>query len=689
MTKNHPRALAFCFCLGLIAPPVLAAEGMWTLDKLPADKLAKDYGFRPSAEWTEKVMHSSARLAGGCSASYISPDGLVLTNHHCGVDCVKDLSTAEKDYVQLGFLAKTRKEEIRCPDVELNRLDRITDVTREVKGALAGLSGEAYVRAERAVTAKLTSACAAGDAQRTRCDVVDLYHGGRYHLYRYHRYQDVRLVFVPERDIAFFGGDPDNFNFPRYDLDMALLRAYEDGKPAVIKDYFPVNPAGAAEGELVFVTGHPGDTARQLTRAQLELKRDIGETQSLIRLAEMRGLLTQYGRSSAESTRVSTTDLFGIENSFKALTGQLQTLQDPVFWRTKEAEEGRLRAWFGRHGDGHSGDPWRAIAAACDDFRGFATEFKVFEGSDGPWSEYFALARTLVRGAAQRAKPNGERFAEFSDAALPAVEQRLFTPAPIYPDYDRLKLAWSLGKVRELLGADDARVKDMLGRESPQQVADRLVAGTHLGDIDFRRKLWDGGTAAIEASDDPMILLARQIEPQALALRKRYEENVESVIRSNTERIAAARFAMSGTAVYPDATFTLRLSYGDVRGWQDHGRAIPPFTTYAGLFDRATGVEPFVLPPTWLAARSKLHLEQRLNFVTTNDIIGGNSGSPVFNRKQEIVGLIFDTNLPGLGGDFWYDISVNRGVAVHAGAIVDALQNIYGADNLLKEMLGR
>jgi hypothetical protein len=689
MKKNSPRALLLNCCLALASGSALAAEGMWTLDNLPADKIAKEYGFRPSAEWGERVMHSSARLAGGCSGSYISASGLVLTNHHCARSCVEDLSTADKDYNKLGFLARTRKEEPACPGVELNRLDKISDVTTEVKSALAGLSGEDYVHAERAVTAKLTSACAAGDPQRTRCDVVNLYHGGRYNLYRYHRFQDVRLVFVPEEDVAFFGGDPDNFNFPRYDLDMALVRAYEDGKPAVVKDYFPVNPAGAQAGELVFVTGHPGHTDRQLTRDQLELQRDIGETQRLIRLAEMRGLLTQYGKSSPEAARISTNDLFGVENSFKALTGQLQTLQDPAFWRAKNAEEKQLQAWFKTHPDKLGGDPWQAIATADDEFRGIATEFRILEGAGGFWSQHFSLARTLVRGASQRAKPNTERFSEFSDSALPRQEQLLFSPAPIYPDYERVKLGWSLGKLRELLGADDPRVKKILGRESPQQVADRVVAGTHLSDIEVRRKLWSGGQAAIDASDDPMILLAKEVEPDALALRKRYENDVESVIRKNTERIAATRFAMSGTGVYPDATFTLRLSYGDVRGWQEHGHAIPPFTNYAGAFERATGVDPFVLPPSWLAAKPTLRMDQRMNFVTTNDIIGGNSGSPIINQKREIVGLIFDGNLPSLGGDFWYDISVNRAVAVHAGAIVDALENIYGAGDLANEMLGR
>jgi hypothetical protein len=674
--------------LAIAGPSAFAAEGMWTLDNLPTKRIAKEYGFSPDADWSNQVMRSSARLAGGCSGSYISADGLVLTNHHCAVECVEDLSTAANDYVKHGFLAKSRAEEIQCPGMELNRLDEITDVSSEVKAALAGLAGENYVRAERAVTAKLTSACAAGDPQGTRCDVVNLYHGGRYHLYRYHRFQDVRLVFVPEKDIAFFGGDPDNFNFPRFDLDTALLRAYENGRPAHIKDYFKIKPAGATTGELVFVTGHPGHTDRQLTRAELELQRDQTMTQHLIVLAEKRGLLNQYGKISAETARVSTTDLFGVENSFKALSGELQTLQDPAFWHAKTTEEQQLREWMAKNvKKTDEPDPWQAIAAATATQRALNQEYRALERGDGFWSQTYALAHTLVRGASQRAKPNAERFVEFNDAALPRQEQLLFSKSPIYADYERLKLGWSLAKFREWLGADDPRVKAVLGRESPEQVASRVIKGTRLDDIEYRRQLWQGGQKAIDASEDPMIQLARKVEPYALAVRKRYDEEVDAVIRKNTERIAAARFAMSGTTAYPDATFTLRLSYGDVRGWEENGRKIPAMTDYAGLFERATGVEPYALPPSWLAARPRLRMEQPLNFATTNDIIGGNSGSPVINRQREIVGLVFDGNIASLGGDLWYDIRLNRTVAVHIGAIVDALDKIYGGDHLVKEML--
>lgn len=679
------RVAATTFGL-VVVPAALAAEGMWTLDNLPLDKIAKEHGFRPDADWSQRVMRSSVRLAGGCSGSFISADGLVLTNHHCGVGCVADLSTAAKDHVKNGFLARNRSEEIQCPGVELNRLEQITDVSREVKKALAGLSGDAYVKAERAITARLTAACAAGNPQRQRCDLVNLYHGGRYHLYRYHRFQDARLVFVPEKDIASFGGDPDNFNFPRYGLDMALLRAYEEGKPATIKDFFKFSGAGAAAGELVFVTGHPGGTDRQLTLAELAAKRDLDVTGRLVKLAELRGLLTEYGKTSVEAARVSASDLFSVENSYKALMGRLKALQNPALWEAKRQEEKRLQAWVRKH-DGKSGDFWQAIAAAQATLRQIETDFDALERAQGFRSRYFTLARILVRGADQRAKPDGERFAEFTDSALPRQEQLLFSSAPIYPDYEQAKLTWSLTKLRESLGSDDSRVRSVLGRMSPEQLARRLIAGTRLADVEYRHQLWIGGQAAIAASDDPMIVLARQVEPHALSVRKRYEEDVEAVVRKNTERISAARFAMEGTGTYPDATFTLRLSYGDVRGWKESARDIGPFTNFGGLYERATGVEPFALPESWLKAQSKLAPQQAFNFVTTNDIIGGNSGSPVINRRREVVGLIFDGNLPSLSGDYWYDLLTNRAVAVDSGAIIKALQEVYDAAELTREVL--
>ncbi len=666
----------------------LAAEGMWTLDHLPTAAIGQQYGFTPDAAWTDKVMHASVRIAGGCSASFVSPTGLVLSNHHCALSCVEQLSSIKKDFVKDGFLAATPAAEVRCPEIELNRLDRITDVTKTVKTATAGLSGPAFRDAQNAVKAKLTADCVGDNKTTTRCDLVDLYHGGRYDLYQYHRYQDVRLVFVPEKALGFFGGDPDNFNFPRYAIDMSLLRAYENGKPAVVKDYFPFNPAGAQEGELTFVTGNPGRTQRLLTVAQLETQRDITIQHHLLNLAQLRGMLTQYSAESPENARVAATDLFGIENSYKARLGQLQALQDPALMARKRQEEADLRAFAAKDPalSTKVGGAWDAIAKAQTVYREIEPDYLTKEIGIGFDSQYFRIARALVRGAAERARPDQQRLTEFSEAALPQLEQRLFSTAPLYPDFERVKLTASLTKLREILGTDDPFVQQVLGKQSPAQVAAQLVAGTHLGDVAQRKALWEGGESAVAASTDPFIVLARLVDPAARAVRLRYENEVDAVEQKNAELIAQARFAQLGDKVYPDATFTMRLSYGEVRGWPERGQNVPPFTHFAGLYDRATGAEPFALPPTWLAAKNRLDPQQRMNFVTTNDIIGGNSGSPVINRDGQIVGLVFDGNIHSLGGAFYYDPVSNRTVAVHSGAILQALKYVYGADNLVQEL---
>ncbi|GGP23419.1 S46 family peptidase [Silvimonas iriomotensis] len=666
----------------------LAAEGMWTLDRLPTQAIAQQYGFTPDAAWTDKVMHASVRIAGGCSASFVSPTGLVLSNHHCALSCVEQLSSIKKDFVKDGFLAATPAQEVRCPEIELNRLDRITDVTKEVKTATAGLSGGAFRDAQNAVKARLTAACAGDAKATTRCEVVDLYHGGRYDLYQYHRYQDVRLVFVPEKSLGFFGGDPDNFNFPRYAIDMSLLRAYENGKPAVVKDYFPFNPAGAQEGELTFVTGNPGRTQRLLTVAQLETQRDTVIEHQLLSLAQLRGILTQYSAESPEKARVAATDLFGIENSFKARLGQLQALQDPVLMAQKRQEEADLRAFVAKDPTlaSKAGGAWDAIAKAQTVYREIEPDYLMKEVGLGFNSQYFRIARNLVRGADERALPDQQRMPEFNEAALPQLEQRLFSSAPLYPDFERVKLTASLTRLREILGTDDPFVKQVLGKQSPADLARQLTEGTQLADVARRKALWDGGKAAIAASDDPMIKLARLVDPAARAVRLKYENDVDAVEQKNAELIAQARFAQLGDKVYPDATFTMRLSYGEVRGWSERGQPVPPFTHFAGLYDRATGAEPFALPQSWITAKPKLDPQQRMNFVTTNDIIGGNSGSPVINRQGQIVGLVFDGNIHSLGGAFYYDPVSNRTVAVHSGAILQALKYVYGADQLVQEL---
>ncbi len=672
-----------------IASPSFAAEGMWTLDNLPKAQMQAEFNFTPTEAWVQKVMRSSVRLAGGCSGSFISGDGLVLTNHHCIVGCIGDLSSADEDLMQDGFLAKTRAEERQCPNFEINRLESISDVSGRIREATKGLSGEAFANAKRAAQSAIESECVGEDRTKVRCDVVDLYQGGVQHLYRYTRFQDVRLAFAPEFAAGFFGGDPDNFNFPRYNLDMGLLRVYEDGKPVELEDFFPLNPDGAAEGELVMITGHPGSTQRLLTVAQLEALRDKSLIERLLSLAEMRGVLLQFGALGEEQARQAQNDLFGVENSFKALRGRQSTLNDPAVFEAKRKDEESLKAFVAADPklSEEIGDPWTAIAEATRISREIETAFNMLEGAGGFRTGYFGLARTLVRGADERAKPNAERLREFGEAGLPRVEQGLFAERPLYPDFEIVKLGWSLSKLREELGADHPVVRQVLGKDSPQQLAERVIRGTKLGDVAVRRALWEGGAEAIATSDDPMIALARAVDPASRELRARYEREVQAVTQQAAEKIARARFAQLGTGVYPDATFSLRLSYGAVQGWEWGGETVPSMTYIRGLYERATGAEPYKLAPSWESSREKLDLDLPMNFVSTNDIIGGNSGSPVINAKAEVVGLVFDGNIHSLGGAFWYDARINRAVSVHSAAMIEALRKVYAADHLADEIL--
>jgi len=677
--------------LALLSPAAaMAAEGMWTLDNLPVERMQKEYGFAPDKAWLDHAMKSSLRIAGGCSASFISQDGLVMTNHHCASQCIDQLSSSRRNYMRDGFLAKKREEELRCPEIELNRLEEIVDVTDTVRKATAGLEGAAFKKAQNAINAKLTSDCVGNHKATRRCDVVNLYHGGRYHLYRYHRFQDTRLVWAPEKDAAFFGGDPDNFNFPRYNLDITLLRAYEDGKPAAPKDYFTFSRQGATDGEMVFTFGHPGSTKRLLTMAQLESLRDVTLYSRMLELAELRGVLQQYMKTGPEAKRVAEGRLFGVENGYKVVNGQIETLRDPELLNRKQQEEAALRAFVASKPElqARVGGAWEAIARAEEHYRSMARPLHYIEQAGGFSSHYFKFARMLVRGIEERDKPNAERLPELSDARRPEYEQALFSTAPVYPEFEKVKLGFSLTKMRERLGADDAFVRRVLGRQSPDQLAAALVAGTKLGDPEVRRALWKGGKEALAKSNDPFIRLAMDIDADARAIRKRYEQEVESVISRNSQLIAQARFEQQGTSVYPDATFTLRLSYGHVAGWQEGERKVPAVTDIGGSFVRETGADPFILPASWHKSRQRLDLRRNYNFVSTNDIIGGNSGSPIVNRKGEVVGLVFDGNIHSLGGAFWFDARVNRTVSVDSGGILELLEKVYGGSHLVREITG-
>lgn len=673
----------------LVTLPSTAAEGMWTLDNLPHENLATTYGFKPTPAWLDKSMRSAVRLAGGCSGSFVSAQGLVLTNHHCIIGCVEDLSSEKQDFVNKGFLAKNTGEEKQCPGMEINRLEKTQDVTTRMQKALAGLSGKAFSDAKKAEQSLIEKECVGDTGDQRRCDIVELYGGGQYHVYQYARYQDVRLVFSPEYASGFFGGDPDNFNFPRYNLDMSLLRVYDRaGKPLANADWFPINPKGAKESELVMTLGHPGTTQRQLTMMELETQRDLVLPFRLILASEYRGLLLQYSAQSEEQARIAQTELTMVENGIKARTGMFQALLSPGVMQQKREQENTFRSWVKNDPERTKtyGDPWQTLSDTQIAWRNLYVDYVMVEIGFGAMSQQVNWARTLVRGTAEKAKPDGERLREFSDASLPAVQASLFAEVPLYSDFERTKLAWSLSKLREKLGVDNPVVKSILGKQSPEALANEIVSNSKLGDAAVRKQLWEGGADAVKNSDDPAIKLAFLIDEQARKFRTDYDQNIEPVQKAAANQLAKARFAYKGTEVYPDATFSLRLSHGVIRGWEENGKTIKPFTDIGGLFDRATDFDPFKLADSWVAAQKKLDKKTRFNQVSTNDIVGGNSGSPLINAKGELVGLIFDGNIKSLGGTYFFDESVNRAVSVHPAAMSEALKKVYKADHLVKEL---
>jgi hypothetical protein len=663
-----------------------AEEGMWLLNDFPSAKVEDRYGFAPSPAWLERVRLGSVRLAGGCSASFVSPQGLLMTNHHCIRGCVEDLSSPRADLLQDGFVAMRPAQERRCPGVEANQLLEISDVTQTVQAATAGKEAEAFALALRAVSAELEGACATGPD--LRCDVVRLFHGGAYHLYRYRRFQDVRLAFAPEFSMAAFGGDPDNFNFPRYAFDAAFLRVYAQGRPAQTPHYLPWATRPATEGDLVFVPGHPGGTERVQTGAQLAYQRDRALPYHLLELAELRGVLLEFQGTSAERFRLTRSRLRRVENSLKALRGRHTYLADPDFFARKLAEDRALHAKVQADPrlNVRFGAAWEGIERAVQAQRRLLWEHAQFEGAEAFRSELFGHARRLVRAAVELPKPSGERLREYSAARLPSLEQALLSAAPIPLELEEKQLAFSLRRVRELLGADHPQVKEVLGRESPEALARTLVRGTRLTDPKVRERLYRGGTAALAQSQDPMIGLARRVDGAARALRAAWETEVEGALARNGELLNQAHVATAGRGSYPDATFTLRLSYGQVKGWREGERDFPAITTVGGLFERHTGAPPYAVERSWLRARHRLPLDTPMNVVTTNDIIGGNSGSPLVDRQGRVAGLVFDGNLPSLAGRYGYDPEVNRTVAVHGQAIWAALEHVYRAQPLLAEL---
>jgi hypothetical protein len=681
---------AASFCAALAVPYLLIAdEGMWTFDNPPVKQLESKYKFTPTQQWLDHVRLSSVRMNDGGSASFVSAHGLLLTNHHVARGQLQKNSTLEHDYIRDGFYAATADQEMKTPDAEVNVLVSMENVTDRVAAATAGAkTPEAEFAARRAIVAQIERESL--QATGLRSDVESLYQGGEYWLYRYKKYTDVRIVFAPEQQTAFYGGDPDNFTYPRHDLDMAIFRVYEDGKPIDSKDYLKWNPKGAADGELVFVSGHPGSTSRLETVAQLETARDLGEPNNIKRLKSRIAALEKYSAQGPEQARQAASAIFSYANSLKGRGGRLKGLLDPAVMAKKRAEEQDFRAKVMANAQwraAYSG-AWDAIAAAESKAATREKEL-VFRSLD---SQLASLAASIVQYVVEIRKPDGERLPGYHDAQLDSLKQRLFSSAPIYPAMEVARLAGSFELALAELGPNDPFVKAALNGKAPKDAAAALLNGTKLADPAFRRQLIDGGEAAVNASTDPMIAATRQFDPLRRELNKWMEDNVASVEDRAGESLGKARFAAYGRNAYPDATFTLRLSYGQVKGYAMNGTQAPSKTTFFGLYDRAASFDfkpPYDLPKRWAEGRDKLDLSTPFDFVTTNDIIGGNSGSPVINAKGEIVGLIFDGNIESLVGDYVYDGETNRAVAVHTAAMTEALRKLYGAQKLVDELLGQ
>ena len=675
----------------LLVLPIFADEGMWLFNKPPKDLIQKRYGFAVTPEFMDHLRLSSISF-GGASGSFISPEGLVLTNHHVGQGAVQNLSTKDRDLMKTGFYARTRAEELKVPGMELRVLQDIEDVTEKVLGAekpgmtaaeAADSRGKVIAAMEKETTEK----------SGLRGVVVTLYAGGMYHLYRYKLYNDIRLVFAPEYLAAFFGGDQDNFTYPRFDLDICLFRIYENGQPFKSENYIKWSTGGIKEGDLVFCSGHPGSTGRLLTYAQLEFLRDTSYPFTIANYKRRQAFMHEYSRKGAEQARIALRNLFGIENSLKATIGYQSGLLDPALMAKKLKGEQALRAAVTKSPELEKqfGGAWDEVAAAEKASASFYKPMVFFERANGFYTTYFTIARNLVRLAAEKTRPNAERLREYRDAGLPGVERSILSPAPIYDEFETLKLSDSLAQLQEELG-DWQETKWILGGRSPQDVARELIAGTKLKDVSVRKKLMDGGLEAIYQCQDPMIKLALLVDPVARGLRTKYEKEVDAIETRNGARIAQAMFKLEGTSIPPDATGTLRLSYGAVKGYVENGKKIPYQTTFAGLYDKsqkAGNKDPYELPESFLKRKSAVNLKAPVDFVSTCDSIGGNSGSPLVNRRGEFVGVLFDGNIQSLPTRFVYEDTISRSVMVHGQGIIEALLKIYDAKPLVDEILGK
>jgi Peptidase S46 len=701
------RLLALIALLCTAAASSTADEGMWLFNKAPKAQLKKDHNFIVTTPWLDHLRLGSVRFNHGGSGSFVSEDGLTFTNHHVGRICLQQLSTDKVDYIKTGFYAKSQAEEGKCPDLELNVLVDIQDVTAEVQGAAtAGMSEAEGAQSQRQKMSAIERDCA--ETRGLRCDVVTLYGGGVYNLYRYRKYTDVRLVFAPEAQMAFFGGDRDNFEYPRYDLDITYFRVYENGRPVHLANYLKWSTTGSRAGDLVFVSGNPGGTERQLTMAELNFLKDVQISYVIDLLARRDQVLCAYAAQSAENARVAGGDIFSVENSLKSYQGRRGALEDKALMAKKAAAEQKLRAAVAadpKLKDAYA-SAWDEVAKAVEVRKQLFFPYTFVERAIGFNAQLAQYARTLVRVAAEKRKPNPQRLREYSEARLPPLEQQLFSAAPVSRSLDVATLAESLEQMRDKLGAADPTVQRALGGRTPAEAAKAYIDGSRLDDPAVRKQLYLGGglggemggdlgihqsgAEAVAASTDPLIVLMRDIDPRARELRKQYDDQVDAVIRTNSTRIAKARFAVEGANSYPDATFTLRLSYGTIRGYQESGKRIAPYTTMGGAFRYAAANRnrgDYQLPKSWEAAKRKLDPKTPLNFVHTSDIIGGNSGSPTVDRKGEVVGIIFDGNIESLPWAFAYDDQQGRAVSVDSRAILESLRKIYHADALADELV--
>jgi hypothetical protein len=687
MKRFFSMLLAFTFILSTFAA---ADEGMWLYNEAPKDKIKGRYGFALTQEWLDHIRLSSVRFNNGGSGSFVSADGLTFTNHHVGAACVQQLSTKGRDYLKTGFYAKTQTEEAKCPDLELNQLVGIEDVTDKVNARVKPeMSAADAGAAQRAAMSQIEKDCATSTG--LRCDVVIFYSGQVYNLYKYKKYTDVRLVFAPEFDAAFFGGDPDNFNYPRYDLDITFFRVYEHDKPAHLDNYLRWSATGVKDNDLIFVSGHPGSTGRLLTMAQLQFLRDVQYPSVLNFLRHRIGVLEDFSKQSEENARVAKEDTFGLQNALKAITGYNSGLLDKSIMAAKTADEAKVRESFKADPrNASAADPWDEIAQAMQTQKSIYSNLTYLERLRGA-PHLLQTARTLVRAAAEKPKPNPDRLREFRDSALPSLEMQLFSTEPIYKSLETVVLSDFLSEMQNALGSDNPDVQNVLQGKTPADAAKDLIANTKLDDVAVRKQLYEGGQAAIDASTDPLIVAMRAIDSDARAARKEFEDKVDSVVRRDGAEIAKARFAQSGFTQPPDATFTLRLSYGAVKGYEENGKAIPFDTNFGGAFEHAAehgSQPPYNLPESWIKSKEKLDLKTPLNFVSTADIIGGNSGSPTVNKKGEVVGIIFDGNIQSLPWNFAYSDVQGRAISVDSRGIQEALRKIYGATALADELMG-